>query len=81
MPQAALDAVVGFPPVDRLLPAVFLQTEHPQTLVEPLLVDAVPTFHLAIVTRCSDTDAVIEDVALLRLSFKQTPGCPICSFS
>ena len=65
-PQAVFDVVVGFLLVDRQLLAAILQAEHPQTVVEPLLVDAVLAFHLAVVTRCSDTDAVVEDVVLLQ---------------
>ena len=70
-PQAVLDVVVGFLLVDRQLPAAILQAEHPQMVVEALLVDAVLAFHLAVVTLRRDTDAVVEDVVFLQLSFKQ----------
>ena len=62
-----LDVVVGFLLVDGQLLAAILQAEHPQTIVEPLLVDSVLALHLAVVARRSDADTVVEDVVLLQL--------------
>ena len=41
-----LDVVVGFLLVDRQLFSAILQAEHPQMVVETLLVDSVLAFHL-----------------------------------
>ena len=62
-----LDVVVGFLLVDGQLLAAILQAEHPQAIVEPLLVDSVLALHLAVVARRSDADTVVEDVVLLQL--------------
>ena len=70
-PETVLDVVVGFLLVDRQLLSTILQAEHPQTLVEPLLVDAVLALHLPIVAGRSDADAVVEDVILFQLDLKQ----------
>ena len=62
-----LDVVVGFLLVDRQLFSAILQAEHPQMVVETLLVDSVLAFHLAVVARRSNADAMVEDVVLLQL--------------
>ena len=66
-----LDVVVGFPLVDCQLLFAILQAEHSQAVVEPLLVDAVLALHLSVVAGCGDSDAVVEDVVLFQLEFKQ----------
>ena len=66
-----LDVVVGFLLVDRQLLTTILQAEHPQAVIEALLVNAVLALHLAVVARCSNTDAVVEDVVFLQLELKQ----------
>ena len=66
-----LDVIVGFSLVDRQLLAAVLQAEHPQMVVEPLLVDAVLTFNLPVVTRGGDANAVVENVVFLQLALKQ----------
>ena len=40
-------------------------------VIEPLLVDSVLAFHLAVMARRGNADAVIEDVVFLQLEFKQ----------
>lgn len=67
-----LDVVVGFPLVGRQLLATILQTEHPQSVIEALLVDSVLALYLAVVAGCSDTDAVVTYPVFLQLQFKQT---------
>ena len=54
-----LDVVVGFVLIDGQLLTTILQAVHSQTVIEPLLVDSVLTLHLAVVTGCSNADAVI----------------------
>lgn len=66
-----LDVVVGFLLVDCQLLTTILQAEHPQAVIEALLVNAVLTLHLAVVARRSNTDAVVEDVVFLQLELKQ----------
>ena len=70
-PEAVLDVVVGFLLVDCQLLTIILQAEHPQAVIEALLVNAVLALHLAVVARCSNTDAVVEDVVFLQLELKQ----------
>ena len=65
------DVVIGFFLVDYQLFSAILQAEHPQMVVESLLVDAVLAFHLPVVAGCGNADAVVEDVVLLQLEFKQ----------
>ena len=66
-----LDVFVGFFLVDCQLLATVLQAVHPQMVVEPLLVDAVLTLYLPVVTRGRDADAVAENVVFLQLALKQ----------
>ena len=61
-PQAVFDVVIGFLLVDRQLLSAVLQAEHSQVIVKPLLVDAVLAFHLCVVARCCNADAVVEDI-------------------
>ena len=58
-PQAVLDVVVGSVLVDTQLLAAVLQTEHPQTVIKPLLVDPVLPLHLSVVAGSSDADAMV----------------------
>ena len=62
-----LDVVVGFLLVGGQLFSTVFQAEHPQAVIEPLLVDTVLALHLAVVARRSDADTVVEDVVLLQL--------------
>ena len=66
-----LDVVVGFLLVDCQLLSAILQAEHPQTIVELLLIDTVLALHLSVVAGCGDADAVIGDLVFLQLEFKQ----------
>ena len=67
-----LDVVVGFLLVDGQLLATILQAEHPQAIIEALLVDSVLALYLAVVAGRSDADAVILYLVFLRLRLKQT---------
>ena len=62
-----LDVVVGFLLVDCQLLTTILQAEHPQAVIEALLVNAVLTLHLAVMAGRSDADTVVEDVVLFQL--------------